>query len=195
MRIIGGAWRGRRVTFVGRPGLRPTSDRVKETLFNWLGERIVGARCLDLFAGSGSLGFEAASRGAGRVVMVDNDAQVVAQLRQVAERLNAVAVTVARKDAFKWLDSSQEEFDLVFLDPPFEAGVLESACAALSRGALVPHDSLVYLECRAVPRQSSRPTLPPDWRVRKASAAGQVRYYLASPGSASGLPAVSIEDG
>ena len=122
LRIVGGEWRGRRLPVLDQPGLRPTPDRVRETLFNWLAPLITGARCLDLFAGSGALGFEAASRGAGRVVMIEKSANVVRVLRENRLLLDARQVEVIHADAGPWLAGQAEPFDLVFLDPPFCRG-------------------------------------------------------------------------
>ena len=122
VRLIAGQWRGRKLPIVDVEGLRPTGDRVKETLFNWLQTQIPGARCLDLFAGSGSLGFEAASRGAAEVIMVERDPTVVGCLQASAERLSAAQVTILQTDAAAYLQTSPDPFDIVFLDPPFNVG-------------------------------------------------------------------------
>ncbi|NDU85297.1 MAG: 16S rRNA (guanine(966)-N(2))-methyltransferase RsmD [Ferrovum sp.] len=119
VRIIGGQWRGRAVIFAERPGLRPTPGRGRETLFNWLGQTLTGWHCLDLYAGSGALGFEARSRGAERVVMVERDRQVCASLRANAERLGAEGVSVQCAEARDWLKRDCATYDLIFLDPPF----------------------------------------------------------------------------
>lgn len=125
VRIIGGQWRRRILSFPDLPGLRPTPDRVRETLFNWLGQRLHGLRCLDLFAGSGALGFEAASRGAASVVMVERDRKALAHLRAARESLAAAQVELVQADAESWLAGSQAPFDVIFLDPPFQSGLLE----------------------------------------------------------------------
>ena len=124
VRLIAGQWRGRKLPIVDVEGLRPTGDRVKETLFNWLQTQIPGARCLDLFAGSGSLGFEAASRGAAEVIMVERDPTVVGCLQASAERLSAAQVTILQTDAATYLQTSPDPFDIVFLDPPFQSALL-----------------------------------------------------------------------
>lgn len=125
VRIIGGQWRRRVLHFPDLPGLRPTPDRVRETLFNWLGQRLAGQRCLDLFAGSGALGFEAASRGARSVTLVERDRQAWAGLRATRELLAADQVELVLADGTAWLASCRDTFDLIFLDPPFQSGVLE----------------------------------------------------------------------
>src|SRR5262245_4318828 len=146
LRIIGGHWRGRRVRFPPLEGLRPTPDRVRETLFNWLQPVIAGSRCLDLYAGSGALGLEALSRGAARVVFVDREAQVVEHLRATLSVLKAEGGVPKLADAHRYLESPAEEFDVVFLDPPFADATLPTICALLeSRGWLSP-SAFIYIE-------------------------------------------------
>lgn len=127
LRIIGGSWRSRILRFPTVEGLRPTPDRARETLFNWLGQRLDGWVCLDAFAGSGALGFEAASRGAARVLMLELETRALAALREQARLLPAPMVEIQRADALTYLAGSGESFDLVFLDPPFAAGCLPAA--------------------------------------------------------------------
>jgi 16S rRNA (guanine966-N2)-methyltransferase len=170
VRIVGGEWRGRRIAVPARAGVRPTPDRVRETLFNWLGQRLDGAACLDLFAGSGALGFEAASRGAARVVMVEADRGVAAALGRSREQLAAAAVEIVAGDALEFLARGGERFDVVFLDPPFRQNALPALLAALpprlQRGARV------YLE-------GGRPAdVAAPWRELKRARAGQVSYQL-----------------
>lgn len=170
LRVIGGLWRGRRIRFPDVPGLRPTPDRVRETLFNWLGQDLSGRRCLDLFSGSGALGFEAASRGAREVEMLDSSAVVVKSLRDTATLLGASAVRVARGDALEFLHQAPSQFDVVFLDPPFGSG-LDAAALGLLAPWLAP-GGRVYLE-------SGSEYLPGNgWRVHRAGRAGQVHYHL-----------------
>jgi len=133
VRIIGGQYRRRLLDFPDGAGLRPTPDRVRETLFNWLGQDLPGWICLDLFAGSGALGFEAASRGAGRVVMVERDLKTTAALEKNRTVLGASQVDILRADALAWLANSHEAFDLIFIDPPFGSGLAESVLADLGR--------------------------------------------------------------
>ncbi len=170
LRIIGGAWRSRRIRFAERPGLRPTPDRVRETLFNWLGQDLDGWHCLDLFAGSGALGFEAASRGAARVVMVECDGAALRALEASRQALQAAAVTVQRGDALEFLHQCRERFDLVLLDPPFAldcwASLLDSLPSRLKTGALV------YCERGAALQPG------PGWTVVRQGRAGQVCYQL-----------------
>jgi 16S rRNA (guanine966-N2)-methyltransferase len=182
VRIVGGEWRGRRIAVPARAGVRPTPDRVRETLFNWLGQRLDGAACLDLYAGSGALGFEAASRGAGRVVMVEADRGVAAALGRSREQLAAAAVEIVAGDALEFLARSGERFDVVFLDPPFRQNALPALLAALpprlQRGARV------YVEGA----QAARAAGP--WRELKRARAGQVSYQLLqwSDHDPSGIP-------
>ncbi|HEU4457917.1 MAG TPA: 16S rRNA (guanine(966)-N(2))-methyltransferase RsmD [Methylibium sp.] len=151
VRIVGGAWKRRRLPVPDRPGLRPTPDRVRETLFNWLGQELTGWRCLDAFAGSGALGFEAASRGAGEVLLIERDAALHAALRGAQAMLGAAQVRIEAADAIAWMRNHRgPAFDLVLLDPPFDAGLFEPA---LQAGAgLVASGGWLYLEAdRAFP--------------------------------------------
>ncbi len=148
VRIIGGAWKRSKLAVADRPGLRPTPDRVRETLFNWLGQTLDGWRCVDAFAGAGALGFEAASRGAAEVVLVERDAALVASLVAARQRLQADAVRVERADAVHWMArASAAAFDLVFLDPPFDSGLLDPALDTAVR--IVVEGGLVYVEAAA----------------------------------------------
>ena len=175
LRIIGGHNRGRRLPIPDQPGLRPTPNRVRETLFNWLTPVLPGARCLDLFAGSGALGLEAASRGAGEVVLVEHNAAVARQLSANVQTLAATGVQVIVADALTWLAGDPQPFDLVFLDPPFADGLLVPACALLAaRGWLVP-SARVYLEGAD---RVGFPPLPDGWELVRECKAGQVRFGL-----------------
>jgi 16S rRNA (guanine966-N2)-methyltransferase len=179
VRIIGGKWRSRSLVFPARPELRPTSDRVRETLFNWLGSRVAGAHCLDLFAGSGALGFEAASRGAAQVVMVERDSVLMRYLSEQAHILDAPTVKLIRKDARRWVQltrpASMPPFDIVFLDPPFASDLLVLLCRQLEDGGWLQSEALVYLE---MPERKEEPPLPGNWAVIQSGCAGQVGYYL-----------------
>jgi len=170
VRIIAGTYRGRRIAVPERADLRPTPDRVRETLFNWLGQRLEGMSCLDLFAGSGALGFEAASRGASRVVMVESDPSVLASLRKAREMLAASQVEVVRDDAFAYLARAREHFDVVFLDPPFRQNALPAILEALP--AHLAPGARVYVEA-AIPLEPAA-----GWRELKRARAGQVAYQL-----------------
>lgn len=167
--------RGRRLPFADMPGLRPTGDRIRETLFNWLQPYIEGSRCLDLFAGSGALGLEAASRGASKVVMLDTAMAVVRQLTENKRQLGLDQVSVFRADALQWLEQDATPFDIVFLDPPFVDNLLQPLCQRLSMGWLTD-GALIYME-DALSRDM--PPLPEGWVMKKQKSAGQVHYGLA----------------
>ncbi len=179
VRIIGGEHRGRRLSFPDIPGLRPTGDRIRETLFNWLQPRLPGASCLDLFAGSGALGLEAASRGAGKVLMLDSSPLVVRQLRENISLLRLEQTQVEQADAMVWLGRQSQPFDIVFLDPPFADNLLQDACRRLDEGAWLTANSLVYLEMDAALEGLE---LPAGWEVLKEKKAGQVKFMLCSRG-------------
>jgi 16S rRNA (guanine966-N2)-methyltransferase len=170
VRIVGGEYRSRRLRVASRPGLRPTPDRVRETLFNWLGQNLASLACLDLFAGSGALGFEAASRGAQRVVMVERDRAAVELLRQNCAALGAINVEIRSADAFDYVKRTDARFDLVFLDPPFRQNAVPALLAELPR--LLNPQALVYAE-------GEKPAEPvPPWRELKRARAGQVSFQL-----------------
>lgn len=170
VRIIGGAWRSRMIRFRPQKDLRPTPDRVRETLFNWLGQDLSGASCLDLFAGSGALGFEAASRGAHRVVMVERDARAFDALEANRALLGAGAVELVRADALEFLRADSRRYDVVFLDPPFRTADWPRLLAAIS-DHLSP-GALVYCE------SAGQPEPPAGWEAWKQGRAGQVRFQL-----------------
>jgi 16S rRNA (guanine966-N2)-methyltransferase len=175
LRIIGGSWRGRKLRFPAGTPVRPTPDRVRETLFNWLGARVAGARCLDLFAGSGALGLEALSRGAAHVTFVELDATAARALEATLAAWGAQSAHVQRSDARLYLGRAPQAFDLVFLDPPFDSQLLPEAAALLEqRGWLAP-GALVYLES---PARAALPPLPAAWTPLKGKRAGEVGYHL-----------------
>lgn len=175
VRIIGGRWRSRKVEFIAVPGLRPTPDRVRETLFNWLRDDVVGARCLDLFAGSGALGLEAASRGADYVVLVESDRQACEGLIRNGKLLQAAAVEIVGASVDAFLSGPSQVFDLVFLDPPFGRGLIAETCKALEAGRWLAPNAKIYVEAE---RQFGFGALPPDWLPLKDGAAGEVAYRL-----------------
>jgi 16S rRNA (guanine966-N2)-methyltransferase len=174
LRIIGGRWRGVPIIFPSRPELRPTPDRVRETIFNWLQPVIADARCLDLFAGSGALGFEALSRGAAQLVLVERDPQIVKHLQETAGKLAAEHAQCVMSDAHRYLSQTPAPFDIVFLDPPYASGALENICARLAEGWLRP-GAFIYLEA---PADAGLPALPSGWTLHRSKAAGQVGYHL-----------------
>jgi 16S rRNA (guanine966-N2)-methyltransferase len=177
VRIIGGHWKRSTLAVADLPGLRPTPDRVRETLFNWLGQDLTGWRCLDLYAGSGALGFEAASRGAERVVLVEREKRAVDALRAAKDRLKADRIEVVQGDAFAWLARTGEQFDLVFLDPPFDgaelARVLPRIAPVLAPGAALYVESATALSPDAPPLSAV-----PGLQAHRADKAGQVHYHL-----------------
>lgn len=169
VRIIGGQWKRRLLPFPQIEGLRPTPDRVRETLFNWLGQDCTGMVCLDLFAGSGALGFEAASRNAARVVVVDTAKPVLAALRENQTTLGAKNMEIVWSDGLRFLDSTQEQFDVIFLDPPFASDFLAIALERLPR--ILKAGGVVYAECARWPELNG-------WEFVKEGRAGQVCYGL-----------------
>lgn len=175
IRIIGGQWRGRKLPVLNSEGLRPTTDRIKETLFNWLMFDINQSCCLDLFAGSGSLGFEALSRGAKHVVMVEKDKQVAQQLSQNLARLAHASATVINTDALRYLASTVTAFDLVLLDPPFHRELLPQVCQQLEEQGWLSNEAKIYIEHEQSAEQLH---LPANWQLLKNKQAGQVTYQL-----------------
>jgi 16S rRNA (guanine966-N2)-methyltransferase len=175
LRIIGGRWRSRKIRIPDTRGLRPTPDRVRETLFNWLRHDLENACCLDLYAGSGALGFEAASRGAVRVVLVESDAEAYAALERTRAVLNASEVECIRADVGRFLAGPAERFDLVFLDPPFRENLVVPTCRALADGGWLKPRAKIYLETE---RGAQLEGLPPDWHRSRTGAAGEVAYHL-----------------
>ncbi len=176
VRIIGGRWRGRKLPVADVPGLRPTPDRVRETVFNWLQPVIEGAHCLDLFAGTGALSLEALSRGADQVVLVERDSRVVAQLHENARRLDAQGARIVHADGLDYLNSTPRSFDIAFLDPPYRRELLELCCRRLEEGGWVAAGAQVYLEAG---QPVGAEMLPSNWRLIHSKRAGQVCYHLA----------------
>lgn len=175
LRIIAGQWRGRKLVFPDRKGLRPTPDRVRETLFNWLQPDLPGSSCLDLFAGSGALGFEAASRGASHVSMIDNDAESVSMLESNAGMLSARQIEVIRSDASGFLQRKSRQYDIVFLDPPYQADLLGVCCGLLESRQWLANHAKIYLESDA---HNDLSGIPENWQCLKSKKAGQVGYHL-----------------
>lgn len=175
IRIIGGEWRSRHIVFDDAPGLRPTPSRVRETLFNWLQADILNSRCLDLYAGSGALGVEAASRGARQVVQVENNPAGCQRLRENIAKLAATQIQVMQQDVGHFLNGPAQTFDLVFLDPPFGQDLIARTCRLLDANGWLADYAKIYLEC-----ERNRPLneLPPSWRVLKTKTAGEVSYSL-----------------
>lgn len=174
IRIISGAWRGRRLPVPDLPGLRPTSDRLRETLFNWLRQDVIAARCLDLFAGSGALGLEAASRGAKTVLLVEKQAQLAAHLRQQCQHLQATQVQVQQSDALDFLQQPAQRFDVVFLDPPFQQNLLQAAVDLLQNKGWLSAEAKVYVEMA----KGTELRLPDNWQLLKQQQSQQVKSCL-----------------
>lgn len=170
VRIIGGQWRRRIITFPSQTDLRPTPDRVRETVFNWLGQDLSGQNCLDLFAGSGVLGFEAASRGAKHVVMVESDPKISKTLQENKEKLNATQIELIKMNALEFIVADLRQFDIIFLDPPYRQNLLPELLPALS--SHLDHNGRVYIETgeKWAPDQ--------QWLVQRNGKAGKVFYQI-----------------
>lgn len=176
LRIIGGQWRGRKIDFPAAESLRPTHDRVRETLFNWLMNDIVEANCLDLYAGSGALGFEALSRQAKHVTMVDNNAEVTQYLAQNMQRLATKACSVVQADALDFLKQKPAlQYDIVFLDPPFDSNTYIQVAKLLQENNYLADNAKIYLE---LPKQSPIDSLPSNWNCSRSKSTSTIDYYL-----------------
>ncbi len=174
-RIIGGEWRGRKLEFPAVEGLRPTGARVRETLFNWLQYQIPGSLCLDLFAGSGSLGIEAASRGAKQVVLVEQHPDAVKFLKQNINHLQSENISVEQMSAQDFLRSAKTPFDIVFLDPPFTDKILTEVCLLLENGGLVKKNTMIYIEQN---KSSIFSEVPKNWSLFKEKIVANVSSHL-----------------
>lgn len=177
LRIIGGRWRGRGLRIAPVPGLRPTGDRIRETLFNWLRHELPGARCLDLFAGSGALGLESLSRDAARVIMLEKNPAAARQLREHCRDLQADRAEIIQGDCLQWLPTNtldKHSIHIAFIDPPFADNLWHAALAQLEASQLLTAEAMVYIE--APSRQSL--TIPPTWTLHRGKQAGAVSYYL-----------------
>jgi len=176
LRIIGGRWRRRHIAFPHLPGVRPTHDRVRETLFNWLAPYIEGASCLDLFAGSGALGFEALSRGAKRVSFVDNNQEAIAAIKHNVAVLGAENVEVLMGDCpARMPPLTFAPYDVVFLDPPFRQNLLSSSAKWLEQGGYLNKKAYVYLE---IEKGIETLPVPSHWLIKKAAKTSSLAYYL-----------------
>ena len=176
LRIIGGQWRSRKLAFTPAPGLRPTTDRVRETLFNWLAPVIHGAKCVDLFAGSGALGLEALSRGAARCSFVDTSAAALNQISQHLATLDATAnARCHRQSAAQFLAGNHQALDIVFIDPPFGLGLVAPTCELLATSSILSTGASIYLE---TPRGEAPPAVPDGWKLHREKSAGDVVYRL-----------------
>lgn len=176
LRIIGGEWRGRKLRFPDAPNLRPTPDRVRETIFNWLAPMIEGAHCLDLFAGSGALGLEALSRGAAFTTFVDSHKKVTQSLKQHLDLLNVNdRAKVISMDGVKFLKGETKKYDLVFLDPPYHLDFMQKVIPLLENNDWLEDNAKMYLE---IEKRQSLPELPDNWKQLKEKTAGEVNYFL-----------------
>lgn len=176
VRIIGGQWKGRKLNVIDRQGLRPTTDRIRETLFNWLQWHLPARRCLDLFAGSGVLGIEAVSRGASYAQLVEKDRQVVSNLRQQLQLLNSSNIDLLQADALKLLQSPPNQpFDIIFIDPPFRQNILETCCQYLESNQWLSSEAYIYIEME---QELASVALPENWQLIRDKTAGQVHYCL-----------------
>jgi len=175
IRIIGGQWRGRKLPVPDSPGLRPTTDRVRETLFNWLAPSMVDARCLDCFAGSGALGLEALSRYAASATLLEKDRSVAQQLQQNLVTLKAAHAKVENTNTLAFLAQAGKPHDVVFVDPPFRKGLLEETLTLLENNGWLADDALIYVESEV---ENGLPPVPAHWDLHREKVAGQVAYRL-----------------
>ena len=177
LRIIGGDHRGRRLQFIPSEGLRPTADRVRETVYNWLQGQISGRRVLDLFAGSGAMGLEALSRGAAEVIFIEQDRKTTQQLRQNLQKLPDASAhsQVYAMPAHTWLKRPAVPFDLVFLDPPFRSDLLAKTCQQLEQTGQLAATAWIYLEQAS---QQAWPVVPDHWHWHREGTAGQAKFAL-----------------
>jgi 16S rRNA (guanine966-N2)-methyltransferase len=178
LRIIGGDWRSRQLNFVDAPGLRPTPARVRETVFNWLQYDIYGKKCLDLYAGSGALGFEAASRGAKSVVQVESNAHACRSLKDNVVALSANSITILQSDVLRYLESDALVFDVVFLDPPFGQNLVIQTCRLLEENGWLAKHAKIYVETERFFDWTCGASMPENWRLLKSKTAGEVGYHL-----------------
>ncbi len=180
LRIVAGKWRSRLLQIIDEPELRPTSERIRETLFNWLSPIAEGAQCLDLFAGTGALGIEALSRGAAHVVFIEKSATLAAAIRKNLSELEAMSAEVCQRDAIEFLKNAEpKQFDIVFLDPPFDTELLSNSCSLLRENGWLKANAIVYLEHS---RDTEKQVLPDGWVVTQEKVAGKVSYSLVTTG-------------
>jgi len=175
LRIIGGQWRGRKLAFPKIDAIRPTPSRVRETLFNWLAPMISGANCLDCFTGSGALGFEALSRGAASVTFCDNNPKIISTLKQHAALLESSNGVFVQTDTLSFLNRTTEQFNLIFLDPPFNSDLLAQCFEFLSKSDCLASEAMIYVEAHL---KEELPSIPSDWLAHRNKKAGDVAYYL-----------------
>ena len=177
MRIIAGQWRSRNIEFSNLKSLRPTPDRVRETLFNWLSPSIAGAKCLDLFAGSGALGFEALSRGAAHAVLVDNKLSVCKQLKKQAQILDANNVRIVHQEATEFIADNQDSFDIIFIDPPFNSKLASTLADMLLEHPMLNSEAMLYVEIPLSEKPKTAKTWM-GWNIVRSGKTSQVCYLL-----------------
>lgn len=175
IRIIGGQWRGRKLPVTDSPGLRPTTDRVRETLFNWLASHMVDARCLDCFAGSGALGLESLSRYAAHATLLEMERAVAQQLQKNLATLKAANGQVVNTNTLNYLNQTGTPHDIVFVDPPFRKGLLDETLNLLEKNGWLADDALIYVESEV---ENGMPSVPASWHLHREKVAGQVAYRL-----------------
>ena len=175
LRIIGGRWRGRKLTVIDSEGLRPTPSRVRETLFNWLQFSLSGANCLDLFAGTGALGLEAASRGVEKITLVEFNTGTAEQLSKNCQQLGADNYQLVNKDAVTFLSGDQDQYDIVFIDPPYKLEIWSEIAEQLVSQDCLSLNALIYIE---YPLTAIKPLFPLEWQLIKEKKAGGVNYCL-----------------
>ncbi|MCR3755665.1 MAG: 16S rRNA m(2)G966 methyltransferase [Sodalis sp. Psp] len=175
IRIIGGQWRGRKLSVPDSPGLRPTTDRMRETLSNWLTPVLQGAHCLDCFAGSGALGLEALSRAAARVTLLEQDRTVSAQLAKNLQLLSALQARVVTADSLRWLAQPGEKFDVVFIDPPFRQDMIDSTISLLEQHCRLTDEAWIYIEAEI---KGPVPAVPAHWQLYREKVTRKVAYRL-----------------
>ena len=175
IRIIGGQWRGRKLPVTDSPGLRPTTDRVRETLFNWLAPHMVDARCLDCFAGSGALGLESLSRYAAHATLLEMERAVAQQLQKNLATLKAANGQVVNTNTLNYLNQTGTPHDIVFVDPPFRKGLLDETLNLLEKNGWLADDALIYVESEV---ENGMPSVPASWYLHREKVAGQVAYRL-----------------
>lgn len=175
IRIIGGQWRGRKLPVTDSSGLRPTTDRVRETLFNWLAPRMVDARCLDCFAGSGALGLESLSRYAAHATLLEMERAVAQQLQKNLATLKAANGQVVNTNTLNYLNQTGTPHDIVFVDPPFRKGLLDETLNLLEKNGWLADDALIYVESEV---ENGMPSVPASWHLHREKVAGQVAYRL-----------------
>ena len=175
VRIIAGQWRGRKIEFLNLKSVRPTPDRVRETLFNWLAPSIHNARCLDLFAGSGAMAFEALSRGAAYAVLVDNNARVCKKLQEQAKLLKANNAHIVHQEATRFIRNTRDTFDIVFIDPPFASNLASTLVHTLSNSPILNTKATLYVEITVSKQLDIAET---KWNIVRSGKTSQVRYAL-----------------